>query len=75
VGCLDPFDPRQNILGGTRYLRWMLDRFNGDMQLATAAYNAGPERVARGNRVPNIPETKNYVVIVRRNYEKYLGSF
>ncbi len=75
MGCLNPFDPRQNILGGSRYLRLMLDRFGGDMTLATAAYNAGPERVAKNFKVPDIPETKNYVVIVRRNYEQYLGSF
>lgn len=75
MGCRDPFDPRQNILGGSRYLRLMLDRFGGNMTLALAAYNAGPDRVAKNFRVPDIPETKNYVVTVRRNYEKYVGSF
>ncbi|UQZ89394.1 hypothetical protein C4J81_09365 [Deltaproteobacteria bacterium Smac51] len=75
MGCRDPFDPRQNIMGGSRYLRLMLNRFGGDVTLALAAYNAGPERVARRWRVPDIPETKNYVVIVMRNYDKYRGQF
>jgi soluble lytic murein transglycosylase len=43
----DPFDPKQNIFGGSRYLRCMLDRFDGDLKLSLAAYNIGPERVAR----------------------------
>ncbi|MCL2029575.1 MAG: lytic transglycosylase domain-containing protein [Deltaproteobacteria bacterium] len=75
VGCDDPFDPEQNIMGGSRYLRRMLDIFGGDLTLALAAYNSGPERVRRLWRVPNISETKNYVVIVSRNYERYKGQF
>ncbi|MDR2947302.1 MAG: transglycosylase SLT domain-containing protein [Candidatus Adiutrix sp.] len=75
VGCRDPFDPQQNIMGGSRYLRWMLDRFNGNLDLAIAAYNAGPTRVAREWKIPNIPETRNYVVIVKRNYQQYQGEF
>ena len=75
VGCHDPFDPESNIMGGSRYIRWMLDRFNGNLDLAIAAYNCGPTRVAREGKIPNIPETKNYVVIVKRNYLRYQGEF
>ena len=53
-------DPRENIFGGAKYLRQQLDRF-GEMPLALAAYNAGPTRVARLGRIPNIPETQNYI--------------
>ena len=67
----DPFDPRQNIFGGSRYLRCMLDRFDGDLKLSLAAYNIGPERVARENKVPNVKETKAYVKLVMRYYAQY----
>ena len=75
MGCLNPFDPEQNVMGGSRYLRLMLNRFKGDLTLAIAAYNCGPERVARNWRVPNIAETQNYVKIVTRNYESYKLQF
>ncbi|MDL2227219.1 lytic transglycosylase domain-containing protein, partial [Deltaproteobacteria bacterium OttesenSCG-928-M10] len=75
MGCRDPFDPEENVMAGSRYLRRMLNRFNGDLTLAIAAYNCGPERVARNWRVPNIAETQNYVVIVSRNYERYKQQF
>jgi soluble lytic murein transglycosylase len=75
VGCLDSFDPEQNIMGGTKYLRMMLNRFEGDVVLAVSAYNAGPERVARVMAVPEISETKNYVKVVLRNYEMFLSVF
>lgn len=72
VGCADPFDPRDNLFGGARYLRKMLDRFRGDLDLALAAYNAGPGRVERaGNRIPDIRETRNYV----RKVNHYYGRF
>ena len=57
---VNPHDPMQNMRGGARYLRLQYERF-GSWQLALAAYNAGPTRVARLGRVPNIRETKNYV--------------
>ncbi len=57
---VNPHDPMQNLVGGARYLRLQYERF-GTWQLALAAYNAGPTRVARLGRVPNIRETKNYV--------------
>ena len=75
MGVRNPFDPEENVMGGSRYLRLMLNRFKGDLTLAIAAYNAGPERVARNWRVPNIAETQNYVKIVTRNYERYKFQF
>jgi len=58
----DSFDPEQNIRGGVRYLRELLDRYDHDESVALAAYNAGPTAVARyGNRVPPFRETKNYI--------------
>jgi soluble lytic murein transglycosylase-like protein len=58
----DPFDPADNINGGTRYLRWLMQRFNGDLQLVLAAYNAGENAVANnGNQIPPYTETQTYV--------------
>jgi soluble lytic murein transglycosylase-like protein len=57
---VNPHDPMQNMIGGARYLRAQFERF-GSWKLALAAYNAGPTRVARLGRIPNITETKNYV--------------
>ncbi len=67
----DPFNPRQNIDGGTRYLRTLLDMFDGDVVLALAAYNAGPTLVRKVRRVPFIPETRHYVKKVLAYYEGY----
>lgn len=61
---VDPDDPMQNLEGGARYLREQLDRFDGDLEKALAAYNAGPGRVIRANGIPNIRETQNYVASV-----------
>lgn len=58
---VDPLDPTANLAGGARYLRQQLDRFNGDIELALAAYNAGPGRVLRAGAIPRIPETQRYV--------------
>ncbi len=70
----DPFDPKENIDGGTRYLRKLLDTFKGDLALTLAAYNAGPTLVKRYNRIPRIPETLNYVKKVLRQYRAYKGG-
>jgi|WetSurMetagenome_2_1015567.scaffolds.fasta_scaffold122515_2 hypothetical protein len=57
----NPFDPEENIEGGTKYLKYLLEKFNGDLTLAVAAYNAGPNRVEKYGYVPPITETKQYV--------------
>lgn len=61
LGVVDPFDPEDNIRGGTKYLRSLLDRFDGDVELALAAYNAGPGAVEKYDGVPPYRETRNYV--------------
>lgn len=58
---VDPSDPYANLEGGTRYLRAQLDRFDGDLEKALAAYNAGPGRVEQADGIPNIRETRAYV--------------
>ena len=61
LGVSDPFDVDQNIDGGARYLRKMLDRFGGDIKLALAAYNAGPGTVQRYNGNVPYQETQTYI--------------
>ncbi len=67
----NPFNPRENILAGTNYFRQMLDRYNGQLPLALAAYNAGPTRVDRHFNIPPIAETENYVNKVLKYYYDY----
>jgi Rod binding domain-containing protein len=63
MGVKDVFNPRENIEGGAKYLRWLIDRF-GDLKKALAAYNAGPEAVKRYEGIPPYPETHKYVQTV-----------
>ena len=61
---VDPRDPFANLEGGARYLRAQLDRFDGDLEKALAAYNAGPGRVERAGGIPRIRETQKYVAAI-----------
>jgi soluble lytic murein transglycosylase-like protein len=68
LGVYNAWDPQQNIDGGVRYLHMLLDRYNGDLPKALAAYNAGPSAVDRWGGVPNYPETQEYVRKVTHTY-------
>jgi soluble lytic murein transglycosylase-like protein len=72
LGVANIFDTRDNIHGGTRYLRTLLDTFNGDLDLTLAAYNAGPGAVHKFGGVPPFRETQDYVKRVRATYEASL---
>ncbi len=71
LGVTDAYDPAQNIWGGTRYVRGLLDRFHGNLRLAVAAYNAGPGAVEKYGGVPPYAETQTYVENVLDSYQKY----
>ena len=71
LGVKNPYDPAQNVAGGTRYLRGLLDRFKGDTRLAVAAYNAGPGAVEKYGDVPPYAETQNYVKNVLGSLDQY----
>lgn len=76
LGVRDPMNAEQNIDGGTKYLRQMLDKFGGDVKLALAAYNAGPGAVAKyGNKIPPYRETQHYVKAVTANAESIRTAF
>lgn len=69
LGIRDPFNPRESIMGGALYFRQLLNRFNGKIHLALAAYNAGPDSVDRSSGIPPIRETEDYVNKVMRYYK------
>jgi soluble lytic murein transglycosylase-like protein len=71
----DPFDPRDNVFGGVRYLRILTNRFSGDLRRTIAAYNAGPTAVERAGDVPPIAETRRYVQRVLALYKHYLANW
>jgi len=66
LGVEDPFDPRQNVMGGVKYLRRLLDLYRGNVRLALASYNAGATNVAEYGGVPPFPETQKYVKQITR---------
>ncbi len=71
----NPFNPLENIDGGTRYFRSLLDSFDNDLVLSLAAYNAGPGLVSRTGGVPQIPETLHYIKKVLKHYRVYKASW
>ena len=70
LGVVNVFDPEENIFGGVKYLRQLLDGYNGDVQLALASYNAGPRNVERYRGIPPFKETQHYVRRVLDLFEK-----
>lgn len=73
LGVKNVWNPKENILGGTKYLADLLRQYNGDINLALAGYNAGPGNVEKHNGVPPFPETKNYISRVL-GYLKYFNG-
>ena len=74
LGVTNAYDPEQNIEGGTKYLKGLMDRFDNNKSLALAAYNAGPNAVKKYGGIPPYQETQNYVKNVLGKYEKMKGA-
>ncbi len=75
MGVKNPFNPEENIEGGIKYLRYLLDKFNGDLTLALAAYNAGPKTIEKAGGIPNMQETQKYVKQVLSIYYNDSSKF
>ena len=74
LGVTNILDPAQSIEAGTKYLKGQLDRFGGDVSLALAAYNAGPNAVVRYGGIPPYAETQKYVQSVLSNYQAFSST-
>ena len=74
LGVTNAYDPEQNIQGGTKYLKGLMDRFDNNKSLALAAYNAGPNAVKKYGGIPPYQETQNYVKSVLSKYDKMKGA-
>lgn len=70
LGVRNSFDPEENIRGGVKHFRFLMDNFNNDLDLSLAAYNAGENLVQRLGRIPEIKETKEYVKSVKKKYDQ-----
>lgn len=75
LGVTDSFSPEQNLRGGTQYLAELIKRYDNNLALALAAYNAGPGAVAKYNGVPPYPETQKYIEKVMNSYRTYLRDY
>ena len=71
LGVDDPFDPKENIEGGVKYLRYLIERFDGNLELAIAAYNSGPGTVEKFGAIPPFGETRRYV---KKVFDRYHGK-
>lgn len=71
LSVINPFDPEENIDGGTRYLRYLLTLFQGNTKLAVAAYHAGEKMIQRYGGIPPVPQTQEYVKKVLKTYRSY----
>ena len=72
LGVTNSFSPQQNIRGGTQYLAELIRRYDNNITMALAAYNAGPGAVAKYDGVPPYPETQKYIEKVMKSYRTYL---
>lgn len=74
LGVTNAYDAEQNIAGGTKYLKGLMDRFDNNKELALAAYNAGPNAVKKYGGIPPYKETQNYVKNIMKTYDNYKGG-